>query len=489
MSQLRFHFDRIANGKAYGWAINEAAPLCRPFIRIAINGIVIASEYANVYRQDLREINLGDGAHGFEIYLGEIANGELTIFADSNMVFLKSYASTFSVHAATYDVQQEVAPLEAVVSYLPHNDISLIDSLFSERHASALFIFGVTAFYPRIQRHQQLAYAFTQREFDVFFIEPIFRGGDACRIERLFPSLNLYLLGLPTCGRSADFMAARFDDDIVRAWVDIFTQLTQRYSVNHSLWGAPHWWQLMQATSSFDTRVFDYLDDYSITFSQSGLTDLVGHCLNSADGVSYTSAHLPFIQQLKNKKHAQIRNGFSSALLAMPKPCDTSAEFGYVGALDEVNGDWLTHFLYANQGAALIMGSGSLSESISHFSGVRENTHFCGEVTYLKAMLALLQCRFGVIFFRAMEIAQWVNPVKCYEYIALGLPILASHDVDIEPELRPLMTIVPCSALSMSVRKKTKAEQLFWQTYRQLDFEQYNWQKRGEQVHQFLLDF
>ena len=421
--------------------------------------------------------------------MGEVASGELTIFADSNMVFFKPCDAIFSMKIPAYGAQHEDARFETVVTYLPPGDISLIDTFFSDQHKSALFIFGVTAFYPRIQRHQQLAYAFTQREFDVFFIEPIFRGGDACRIERLFPSLNLYLLGLPTCSRSADFISARFDDDIVRAWVNIFTQITQRYSVNHSLWGAPHWWQLMQATSSFDTRVFDYLDDYSMTFSQSGLTNLVSNCLNSADGVSYTSAHLPFIKQLKNKKHAQIRNGFSSALLAMPKPCDMSAEFGYVGALDEINGDWLTHFLYANQGAALIMGSGSLSESISHFSTVRKNTYFLGEVTYLKAMLALLQCRFGVIFFRAMEIAQWVNPVKCYEYIALGLPVLASHNVDIEPELRPLMTIVPCSSLSMSVREKNKAEQLFWQTYLQLDFEQYNWQKRGEQVHQFLLDF
>ena len=488
MSQLRFHLDRIANGKAYGWAINEAAPLCRPLIRIAINGVVIASEYANIYRQDLREINFGDGAHGFEIYLGEIASGELTIFADNKMVFLKPCDATFSMKIAAYDAQDEAASLETV-AYLPSGDTSLIDTLFPKRHARALFIFGVTTFYPRIQRHQQLAYALTQREFDVFFVEPIFRGGDACRIERLFPSLNLYILGLPTCSGSADFIAARFDDEIVRTWAIFFAEITQRYSVNHSLWGTPHWWQLMRATSSFDTHIFDYVDDYSITFSQSGLTELVESCFSYADGVSYTSANLPFVRQLKNKKHVQIRNGFFSPLLGMSKSCGANAEFGYVGALDAINGDWLTDFLYANQGAALIMGSGSLGESISHFSAVRKNIHFLGEVNYFKAMLALSQCRFGIIFFRAIEIAQWVNPVKCYEYMALGLPVLASHEIDIESELRPLMTVIPCSALSLSASQKSRAEKLFWKNYRQLDFEQYNWQKRSEQMHQFLLDF
>lgn len=489
MSQLRFHLDRIANGKAYGWAINETAPLCRPFIRIAINGIVIASEYADVYRQDLRDINFGDGAHGFEIYLGEIAAGQMTIFADRKMVFFKACDATFSMKIAVHGAQYEAVPSEAVVAYLPPDDISLIDTLFPKRHASALFIFGVTTFYPRIQRHQQLAYALTQRELDVFFIEPIFRGGDACRIERLFPSLNLYILGLPTCSGSADFIAARFDDEIVRTWAIFFAQITQRYSVNHSLWGTPHWWQMMQATSSFDTHIFDYVDDYSITFSQSGLAELVENCLYHADGVSYTSANLPFIRPLKNKKHVQIRNGFSSPLLGMSKSCGANAEFGYVGALDAINGDWLTDFLGANQGTALIMGSGSLGESISHFSAVRKNIHFLGEVTYFKAMLALSQCRFGIIFFRAREIAQWVNPVKFYEYMALGLPVLASHEIDIESELRPLVTVIPCSALNLSARGKNKAEQLFWQTYKQLDFEQYNWQKRGEQMHQFLLNF
>ncbi len=489
MSQLRFHLDRIADGKAYGWAINEAAPFCRPLIRIAINGVVVASEYANVYRQDLREIHLGDGAHGFEIYLGETACGELTIFADSKMVFLKSCDPTFSMKIAASDAQYETALLESVVAYVPYNDISLADTLFPKRHTRALFIFGVTTFYPRIQRHQQLAYAFTQREFDVFFIEPIFRGGGACRIERLFPSLNLYILGLPTCSCSADFIAARFDDEVVRTWAIFFSQITQRYSVNHSLWGTPHWWQMMRSTTSFDTHIFDYVDDYNITFSQSGLAELVENCINHADGVSYTSTHLPFIHQFKNKKHVQIRNGFFSPLLGMSKPCGANAEFGYVGALDAVNGDWLTDFLYANQGAAWIMGSGSLGESISNFSAVRKNIHFLGEVTYFKAMLALSQCRFGIIFFRAKEIAQWVNPVKFYEYMALGLPVLASHEIDIEPELRSLITVIPYSALSMSTRQKNKVEQSFWKTYKQLDFEQYNWQKRGEQMHQFLLNF
>lgn len=483
MRKLRFHLDRIVHCKAYGWVLDEYALHHRLFIKIAINNIVIASDYANIYRQDLRDHGLGEGSYGFEIYLGDLPTGTLTIFADQELVFSKSFDCLHQQHKHL-DLKQFKSPV-----YLSIQDISALENLLSQRRPAALFFFGITAFYPRIQRHQQLAYEFAYRDFDVFFIEPIFRGGKTYRFQCVDQFKNIYLINLPTYGQSAHFIEGYFDIGILEYWRQYLNQITQFYSMTYCIWGSPQWLLLIHQSITFNISIFDFIDDYRATFSQPRLETLFKQCIHRVDGVIYTSTHLPFINQCKRKKHIQVRNGFSSQLRLTKRSQSTSRTLGYVGALDEINGHWIFKFLNVNRVSALIIGSGTLSQRLSDFASAYQDICILGEMSHTMAMSYLTTCRFGMVFFRSQKIAQWVNPVKCYEYIALGMPTLASHEIDIEPELRECVSIVPYSRMTVSYKQQNQIEARFSKSVIKLDLEKYSWENRCQQIESFFNSF
>lgn len=484
MKNIRFHLDRISQSKAYGWARDDRDPSRKLRIDVAVNGAVMYSDYANVYRQDLYDLAWGDGAYGFEIYLGTLAAGELALFVDGALMFSTKNTAVFKG-----DFVEQSMPIDSVIN-LPQAVPEQLEALLSQRQSTALFLFGITSFYPRIQRHQQLAYMFAQRGWDVFFIEPIFRAGESFRFERLDARTHLYSLILPTQGQRTDFIGAYFDKGVLDSWSSYLSEVMGLYSVTHCVWGAPQWWPLMCRSLPFDTTIFDYIDDYGATFGQPHLRELLQRCIDHVQGFTYTSARLPMMEGFKKKKHSQIRNAYSTALIKADQPhAKPATTLGYVGAIDAINGDGLLQFLSANQALATIMGSGSLDCALSDLARRRKDIVFLGEVSHRAAMSQLSNCCFGMTFFRSQEIAQWVNPVKVYEYIALGMPVLSSHEVDVELELRSLLTVLPHSSMVFSMDWQNKLHHSFWQIRRQLNLHQYSWTYRCEQMQHFLETF
>lgn len=481
MQKLRFHIDRIAHCKAYGWVMNEYARQQRLLISIVINGEIIASDHANVYRQDLHNAGLGDGTYGFEIYVGMLPQGRLAIFADQQLIYA---ADVNPRKFACLRTKNNFSSL-----YFSEKDLHQTEFFLSKRRNSALFIFAVTTFYPRIQRHQQFAYAFAQQGIDVFFVEPLFRAGTACRLQRLTTHENIYILNLPTCGRRADFITGNVDPDLAECWKNLLNPLTQFYSSTFCIWSAPQWLALMSQPLTFSHSIFDVIDDYCATFSQPNLASLLKWALHLVDGISYTSMHLPNMPKQRDKKSIQIRNGFAEQWLISQKSVSSTMTLGYVGALDAINGKWLLKFLQANPIASLIMGSGSLTELLVNLANQSQHIYMTGEVTHPVAMTYLQYCRFGAIFFRSQAIARWVNPVKCYEYIALGIPIVASHLIDLEPELHACCRVITEPQNKFSNADQRDIERLFLRTHKTLELQQYGWQHRSQQMRTFLESF
>ena len=64
---IRGHFDRVAEGIAYGWAFDPSHPEQRLEIGIYHRDQVIAQGTADQFRQDLLDAGIGDGAHAFEV--------------------------------------------------------------------------------------------------------------------------------------------------------------------------------------------------------------------------------------------------------------------------------------------------------------------------------------------------------------------------------------------------------------------------------------
>src|SRR5205807_2071331 len=77
MTIYRGNLDGILRGKLSGWAVNARDLDDKPNIVVLINGSVAAVTRANALRSDLRELNIGDGSHGFEVNLTPFLAGIL----------------------------------------------------------------------------------------------------------------------------------------------------------------------------------------------------------------------------------------------------------------------------------------------------------------------------------------------------------------------------------------------------------------------------
>ncbi len=63
------HLDRVADGKAWGWAFLPSAPAQRVSLRLVIDGKSVAEGVAESYRGDLHEKGFGDGCCAFVFVL------------------------------------------------------------------------------------------------------------------------------------------------------------------------------------------------------------------------------------------------------------------------------------------------------------------------------------------------------------------------------------------------------------------------------------
>ena len=75
--------DSIEDGRfVQGWAINAPEPERRPVVEALVNGEVVASCFATIYRSDLRELTLEDGFFGFELITpSPVSRGDLRVRA------------------------------------------------------------------------------------------------------------------------------------------------------------------------------------------------------------------------------------------------------------------------------------------------------------------------------------------------------------------------------------------------------------------------
>ena len=68
-SELQGRFEGILNGQVCGWAIDPLRPEMRVELEILCDGEPIARTRADLEREDLAEVALGDGRHGFRLTL------------------------------------------------------------------------------------------------------------------------------------------------------------------------------------------------------------------------------------------------------------------------------------------------------------------------------------------------------------------------------------------------------------------------------------
>jgi hypothetical protein len=105
-SEYRGHFDGISDGKALGWCKKNDGPE-KVELQIIANQIVVGTVLADIFREDLREAEIGDGCHAFSFDLS------LIDLAPNAILQIRTADLTHYVDGGGQPIHYYIAPSEA----------------------------------------------------------------------------------------------------------------------------------------------------------------------------------------------------------------------------------------------------------------------------------------------------------------------------------------------------------------------------------------
>ncbi len=269
----------------------------------------------------------------------------------------------------------------------------------------------------RRQRSQQLAQALSHSYDATFYLGPasLHLDGSAHNASE---RIALPLLGAaPEC----DFATRGLSETEARACADGLTELLGNASVD-VLVQFPSWRAV--ATLLPNARViYDCIDDHArlphvtapLDADERALAQEAALCLATSDALHerLTSLGARNVMLAPNAAQAPEPNAW---------PHHRDAAIVYLGAVE----DWFDFVLL--QAAALSVPEAQVRVigacNVTPPSGLSGRIRFLGEHDYASAMRALRHARVGIIPFQRGALADAVNPVKAYEYLAAGLPVV-----------------------------------------------------------------
>lgn len=296
-----------------------------------------------------------------------------------------------------------------------------------------VFFWGVIDWNYRIQRPQHLAYGFAERGHRVFYISPSFvktiRPG--FELERMGDSGGLYNVKIHLNGRPAVYMAPPGRDDAqqLKASVAALLEWTESRSIV-SIVHHPYWYELVMQLP--DSRLIydclDYHDGFANTGS--GIAALELAMLKNAEAVVTTSQVLNDVAAAHNANVTIVRNAAEySFFSAMPQSIFSDIHgrqvIGYYGAIAEwIDAELLVKVAQEFPNCLLLLVGAAANEVRQQLAGL-SNVVFVGEVKYAELPYYLYGMDICLLPFRVVPLTLATNPVKVYEYLSAGKPVVA----------------------------------------------------------------
>lgn len=390
---------------------------------------------------------------------------------------------------------------EGIPSHL-HHPASSVTPVAAERPMAAatdlpdVFVLSIIDWHFRQQRPQHIARQLS-RSRRVFYVE-MSPSDEACLIEE--KAERLYRVRLPT--REAGYVApytGRASRSQVECWMKAFAAFCDEVSASpfkQIIVQHPFWWQFARHLSPEYEIAFDCMDDIAgFSNTEPFLLELEAEMVEECDKLIVSSDYLArkfgsgrqfdLVRNAGDDSHFSILpggRGLPDFLVANRFEKDADRiDAGYVGAIAE----WFDHELIAAAakaaphvhfhlcGAVTASGPAAL-ERLS-------NVTLYGEIPYELAPAFLEQMDVALIPFQSIPLIHACDPVKFYEYSAMGLPTVSTP----MPELDRVRELVLSAATPTEfVEQLERAaglaqDEAFCQRLR--DFAGANtWQHRGE---------
>lgn len=294
-------------------------------------------------------------------------------------------------------------------------------------------IWGVIDWHFRHQRPQQLAKAVAGTRRRVFYVSPNLVDDDRVGFDAealdssgLLFQIKLFAKGAPQIYSKAPTLplVSRLRTSIgeVLEWADCGRLVSM---VQHPFWG--------DVASVLPNRelVYDCMDHHQGFGGMSeDLTQLEKRLLTSSDLTITTSAWLDHSVAKHAQYHALIRNATDYELFAqVPESiyCDPQGRriIGYYGAIAEWFDLDLVEAVAKRHRECSVMIIGADTVNADSRLGKLPNVTFIGEVPYPKLPHYLHSFDVCLLPFKVVPLTLATNPVKIYEYLSAGKPVVA----------------------------------------------------------------
>jgi len=295
-----------------------------------------------------------------------------------------------------------------------------------------LFIYSYLAYdHPMKQRPQHIADSVSSLGYTVIYITP-----QQARVDFVF--------GIKQINKSL------YVSDCLKALLKHFRQsYTLIYSIDLRL----SWEFYDMLLQNNTTVIYDYMDlldeeHFLKTLSDpQKFLDLQEHILKSPDSIVLASSDLIFN---KSKEHRKIAHLIPNA--CNPNDFITNRSFedinakmkdiiqlnkaiiGFVGALAcWIDYDLIEKIAYQNQNLSFVFIGPNLDGSSEYLKNKNlPNLFFLGTVGFAKLKHYTAWFDASLVPFRVVELTNAVSPVKLFEYMAIGKPIIATKTEEIK---------------------------------------------------------
>ena len=306
-----------------------------------------------------------------------------------------------------------------------------------------VIVFPVIDWHFRIQRPQHLARELGRQGHRVLYLSTTFASGDGPSGCRLLgsPSPNVHLVQLPLSGPAPNIYEDLLSPDQSQELAASLAWLQQAAGLGSlvSMVNLP-FWRSVAARLPANLIVYDCMDFHA------GFSTNTGLMLNEEEGLLRdcdllltTSTRLAQLMQAKapGKPHALVRNGtevdhFATIPDVLKVRRDGRPVIGYFGAISE----WFDMPLVVSAarerpGWRFILVGSTFGCDVTEAKRV-PNIEFVGEVPYAELPQWVHGFDVCLIPFILNELTSCTNPVKVYEYLSAGKPVVATRMPELE---------------------------------------------------------
>jgi GT2 family glycosyltransferase/glycosyltransferase involved in cell wall biosynthesis len=295
-----------------------------------------------------------------------------------------------------------------------------------------IFVFSVIDWNFRIQRPQHLSRSFAKAGKRVFYFSSHFvdSATPGYELERIDPVLELYQVKLHVTGAPAIYFSPPAANALKMIELGVAQLMMDFFVISCASIVQHAYWYPMVLHLPNTLRVYDCMD-YHEGFGSvpEKLIEIEKAMLRDSDLVVVTSVWLEDFARDYNRNIALIRNAgqyehFSEQPDNIYRDVKKRKIIGYYGAIAEWFDLDLIRAIAIDQSDALILLIGNDTIEASKALKGLTNVVFTGEVPYSRLPFYLHAFDVCLLPFLVIPLTLATNPVKVYEYLAAGKPVV-----------------------------------------------------------------